>query len=199
MSGMLRSTLLFSVFITLLSTQAAAISCYEESPAHAKEGDKYYELTEERPLTRKERKLIQQFFSSFPGTRLEGHSEVTDCVGTEKSARKRVSKEKLKGKMTLSSSGELELELHLENPVKKTTYDETTRYFTGDRLFEIKKIDKDRMIVESKYRSFHYAGKGSQLVEDIIVFKRNGNTLSITTTRYIGGYFAVELKRTLHH
>lgn len=198
----LRSRLLFSAFITLLSSQAVAVSCYEKSPDYTKQGEeKYYNLTDSKPLTRKQHKSIKQFFSPFLNSRLEGSNVLTDCIGPEKSAKKKLTKEKLKAKMSLLSSGELALELDIENPAKNTTRNETIRYFTDDRVYVIKSIDKNRIVVQSKQRisrPIRMGRIGTLFIEDLIVFKRNGDTLDITTTRYHFGHFAVEFKRTLH-
>jgi len=135
--------LLLSIIFS--SVNASAVTCNEESPNHIKEGDKYYDLNKTPELTRKQINIIKSFISSFKGKRLKGDSVITECTVPEKDSRKIISQETLKAEISIQSDGQLVINLDVYNSSKKSSYNETLKFFEKNISYTIKNLTKDEI------------------------------------------------------
>jgi len=191
---------LLYIFITLFSIALSAATCNEESPNHKTEGDKYFDLNETPSLTRAQKNAIKSFIKPFTGKRLQGSATITVCVGPERIAKEKTTHEKLKAKISTLSDGQLLIKLDVYNQDKKSTYNETLKYFGKQTSQEIKKLNENEISIVSKYRKRRPGNSGSNAIftEEIINLKSKKNTLTITVIRYTSGYFAIQHERKLY-
>jgi len=186
-----------SVFLIIFSFNAYAVKCNEESPNHKLEGDKYFDIEEASSLTRQQKDKISKFFSRFINERMEGDSTQIECIGPERIAKKITKNEVIESaRISQQSDGKLIVKLELFSEVKNATHSETLRYFGYNNQYLINNISDDNLVISYKLR--RPGGAGVIFIEALIDMTIKNKKLTITETRYIGGYFAVQLIRELY-
>jgi len=186
-----------SVFLIIFSFNAHAVVCNEESSNHKIEGEGYFDIEEPSPLTRQQKDKISKLFSRFISERMEGNSTTTECIGPERTARKITKNEVIESaRISQQSDGKLTVKLELFSKAKNSTHSETLRYFGYNNLYHINKISDDNLVISYKLR--RPGGAGVIFIEALIDMTIKNKKLTITETRYIGGYFAVQLIRELY-
>lgn len=191
----LNATILITIF--LISKNSLAISCNAPSPNLIDEGDQYYEIEEAKPLTRKQKSAINNLFSSLKNRDLTGTNITTECEGTEANAHKVTTKGTLTGDISLTSDGRVTMSLIIYNSKNKTSLNETLEFFGSNNQYTIQDYSNKNLTLVSKLRKRRGKYSASILHEEIIDIHLDNGALIITTTRYINGYFAVDVNRSL--
>lgn len=185
--------------LILCSVNSYALTCYEKSPDFEKEGDRYYDLAETYPaLTDKQKKAIKVFFASFEGERLKGSGTNTVCTDPDKSPKKKVSQEELKGNLSALSDGKLVIKLDVFNKNSGIQRNATFKFFGKKSQQEINELTSSDMHVTMKVR-LKGADESSWLHEELVEFNVHGKTLTITSTYYTAGYLTGQTIRKLYY
>jgi len=174
-----------------LSLNASAINCNQESPNHKKEGKQYFDIIKPDNLTRQQKSNISKLFKKFAGENLRGNSSITECMGSVKNARKKITSETINAELKQYSDGGIVIPLESFNESKKVIHSEKLDYFGYNNQHHINELTNNKIIVSYKLR------KKKILNEEITELSVNNNTLTIKTTRYVGGYFALQQIRNL--
>lgn len=183
---------ILSLFLFALLSNAHAIECNAESPNLKSQGDKYYDIEGAKPLTSSQKRSISRLFSKFDGERLEGKGTFTECIGAERIAREVSRHEMLEGEVSENTAGQITLRLEAYQTGNKTSRLETLRYFGNNNPHHISELTSNKLLVYTKLRT------NKIFIEDITEFTFKGNSITIVTTRYIGGYFAYQYIKHLH-
>lgn len=195
--NMIKSLLILPLI--LCSVNSYALTCYEKSAAFEKEGEKYYDLEKEYPvLTDKQKKEIKEFFAAFERESLKGSGTSTICTGSDKSPKKKVKQEELKGSVSVLSDGEFVIKLDIYKKKSKSQRDATLKFFGKKSLQKIKALTSSDMHVAMKVRNVRYR-QASWIHEELVDFNVNGKTLTITSTYYTSGYLIGQTIRKLHY
>jgi hypothetical protein len=171
---------------------AFAIECNQISPNLDKEGDAYFNIEKIKLPTKQQEAQISNLFSLFAGHRLHGYAISTECVGPEKHAKKKMTKELISAEIQELSEGALVIAVEFVNEKKKVSHSERLRYFGHNNPFKIVKLSNDSLVVISKLRI------NKALNEDITTISASGRSLTLTITRYRNGYFAYHRNIQLH-
>lgn len=185
-----------SIFLIIFSFNTYAVECNEESQSHKLEGDKYFDIEEASSLTRQQKDKISKLFLRFLNQRMEGDSTQIVCIGPERTARKITKNEVIENaRISQQSDGKLTVKLELFSKAKNSTHSETLRYFGYNNQYLVNNISDDNVVISYKLRK--PASNGTIFIEEITDMNIGRKSLTITETRYIGGYFAVQHIREL--
>ena len=193
--------ILYKGLLTLLIISAPissyAVDCNSQSPALIKDGDKYYNLINTDPLSRSQNKAVTKLSSLIKG-RWNGNGSTTVCKGTINNSKKDIEKLNLEANITKSSDGKLSLSFSINNLTKTSKKDETLNFFGQKNVHEIISINDNSMQLSSKYRRKGGIKNAAIMIEEITDISASNNSLTVTTTVYINGYFSNEIERKLH-
>jgi len=186
-----------SVFLIIFSFNAYAVKCNEESPNHKLEGESYFDVEEASSLTNQQKAKIAKLFSRFINKRMQGSSTQIECTGPERIAKQIRKTEVIEdARISQQSDGKLLIKLELFSEEKRATHSERLRYFGYNNHYLINKISDDNVVISYKLRK--PSSKGALFIEEITDISIRKRGLTITETRYIGGYFAVQHIRKIH-
>jgi len=107
-----------ALLLALLSFNAFAFNCNEKSPTLIKEGDKYFNLSNAKSLTKKQKASAKRIFSPLK-KRLKGKGTISSCEEHEGKVIKIKSTEKLSADVNFDSTGRLIIQLNIYNKLNK--------------------------------------------------------------------------------
>jgi hypothetical protein len=193
------SQFLFILSITFIPFNASAVNCNDKSKSFIKEGEKYYNMKEEKSLTRKQKRSVKEVFSTLK-SRLKGHSSIMYCKGPVKNTKKVFEKENITAEFDISTDSGPLFDLDIHNVQKNSDYREKINYFGRDK-FKVNKISGNNLNVTYKYNKRIKASNGamrSVLTEKIIDVTVDEGKVKIIVLIYLFGYFASERTIYLH-
>ena len=188
--------LTYALLLASLSLNAFAFDCNEKSPTFIKEGDKYFNLSNTKSLTKKQKASVKRIFSPLK-KRLKGKSVVTSCEEIEGKTTKIISAEILSAEVGFQPDGRLDIRLEAYNKKYKTNVNETLNYFGDEGFNSLIKQTKKSFSFSYKIRHL-IRGRPGGFHERFITLGVKNGTLTIDTQSFYNGYFAYSTKRTLH-
>jgi len=183
---------LVALTLGVLTSNAFALTCDDKSPSFIKEGDKYFNLDNTKPLTSKQREAVKRIFSSLR-TRLKGKEVVTSC-----DAQQGIEKLKLTAQLSFQSDGVLLIELEKYDKEIKSTATETLSYFGEGANYTTIKTSKNSIAFNHKLRIVSSSGV-LPFNEKIVKLSVKNGGLTIQIVNFYNGYFAFSRKITLRH
>jgi len=190
-----RIKLTYALLLASLSLNAFAFDCNEKSPTLIKEGDKYFNITNTKSLTKKQKANVSRIFSPLK-KRLKGKGVVTTCVEQEGQTTKVDSKEKLSADVKFQSNGRLDIQLEVYNKQDKTSSNISLNYFGNNGYHSLLKQTRKSFGFSYKIRT-SVRGRPRSLNEKLITLSVNRGVLTIETADFYNGYFAYSTKRVL--
>lgn len=187
--------LVILVLLLASSPVAYAIDCQEKSPNYIKQKEKYFDLTDAKPLTRSQRDAVKNIFNPLK-SRLTGTGTLTYCKGKSEDYKVITVKEKIKMQYRIQSNGALTIDLDIENLKKKSSYSETIQAFSSGANFKLDSISDNSITMIEKLRRA-YPNGFSRLIERIATITVNDGKLDLQITQYHNGYFADSVIRHL--
>jgi len=188
--------LTFTLLLASLSFNAFAFSCNEKSPTFIKEGDKYFNLSNAKPLTKKQKASAKRLFSPLK-KRLKGKGVTTSCAEENGKTKKIHISEKLSAEVDFQSNGKLVILLEIYNKKDKTTLNESLVFFGNEGFNSLIKQTKKSFVFNYKIRNL-IRGSPSGFNERFITLSVKNGVLTIDTQIFYNGYFAYSTKRILH-
>ena len=188
----LSKAILLPVVMTLMSMQnhAQAAFCYEQSPAHASQGDEYYDIDVTPPLSRRDKDKLTDLFKTIQG-RWTGSGKKFTCEGPERRPKEIHRKYKAAVDIAAATNFELRIRSEKEFVEEKTKKSDVTDLLKKNSHYHIVSLTKTGMSAIEKHR--RAAGRyGSSFWEIITDIKVRNNKLRIRTTRHLNGYLASE-------
>ncbi|MDH5392035.1 MAG: hypothetical protein OEY11_02490 [Gammaproteobacteria bacterium] len=168
---------------------ASAINCEEQSPTLIAEGDAYYNFEENNALTRQQKQTVDTLFAKTK-KRLEGQAVEIYCVKNNDVFEEVSKTQQLKASLDIASDGKVIMDLAVYVPEQKTGFNEIIEYLNMNSTFAIKQLSANKMRVSTKYRRVQGTNTSS-LHETIADFSVNNGVITLRTTLYINGYFAL--------
>lgn len=190
------SKILVIKFTLIISFNAAAINCSDQSANYKKDADAYYVIDDAEPLTKNQQADIDKFFSSIVKKTINGKGVITHCVGAEKTALKKVEYETVRLKTKQDLDGRVVLDFRSKIKGDKSVKNEKIRLFGSHNSHFIDELTGKSLIINSKLRKRVGYRKNAVINEEVIKITLLGKTLVIEVTRYVGGLFGVNHVRT---
>ena len=184
-----------ALLLTALSFNAFAFNCNEKSPTFIKEGDKYFNLSNAKSLTKKQKASAKRLFSSLK-KRLKGKGVITSCIEENGRTKKIHSSERLTAEVDFQPNGRFEILLEVYNKKDKTTFDESLVFFDDNGFNSLIKQTRKSFSFNYKIRNL-IRGRPGGFNEKFITLSVNRGVLTIETHSFYNGYFAYSTKRVL--
>jgi len=178
-----------------VSFNAFAFDCNEKSPAFIKEGDKYFNITNAKSLTKKQKANVTRIFSPLK-KRLKGKGVVTTCIEQEGQTTKVESNEKLSADVKFLSNGQLDIQLEAYDKENKNSSTISLNYFGDNGYHSLLKQTRKSFGFIYKIRT-SVRGRPAALNEKLITLSVNRGVLTIETHDFFNGYFSYSTKRVL--
>jgi len=179
----------FSVVLVVLSIKANAVECNEESPYLKIEGDDYYQMLKTPDLSRQKKALIRKIFSPLRKA-MKGSVVEIVCSQPEHLAKKIVKRKKVAADVSYFSSGDVAIQLEVEDEEAKTSTLGVLTFFNKNVSHRVLGITESEVTVLSKVRKTNGRKGGSHLVEEIAHIAVSKWRVDIEIVRYINGYFS---------
>jgi len=180
----------FSIAL-LLSFNAFAISCNEQSAQFLKEGGSYFDYKLPQQLTNQQKSGISTLFRPFSGKNLKGSSSLLECLGPVSNSRKKSTFETANAELRAFSDGKITIYFKLYNKKTKTGHTKRLELFGHKSPYQIIQLTNNRLILKYNHRQKNI------FFEENINFTFTRKTLTMNSIHYINGTFAYQETRVL--
>jgi hypothetical protein len=189
-----------SILVLLLpmnsdSAHSAATECNEQSKNFISQGDKYYDLPEVKPLTKKQIAQVKRIFSRTK-KKLKGNGTAILCEGPENDIEVEIDKETVTAMFNVTDKGRIIIELEIYNIDNKSTHSEKLQYLGDKDNYSIQAMDKTGVQIVSKWRG-QRRSRTTPLNERLVTIAVEHGVLIIDIEHYYNGHFAYAFYRTL--
>ena len=165
---------------------ALAAACYEESPAHGKEGDAYFDLPKSAKLTGTQKRTLERLVDQIRDE-WRGTGGTFLCKGKEGDSRPEERQYQAKIIVSSQAGDRLRLEEQRYFTKDRISNSVTTTLFDKSSSFKVIELTANRLVLSEKNRR---GGSGAALWETIHTIGLQGDGLTYDATRYVNGYLA---------